>query len=333
MSAEKTIRWLHILDVLTANSQGLSIGELHQRLNDSGDYVQPVDLRTVQRDIKEMDGSGAVRFTNPPTDGTATRWALQSGMWGRTLSPMGASTLKLILRYMTGLLPPAAMATLKAQEDQADRLLALGRATESGVRPWEQKLRVIPGGHTLVPPTFSDDILRIVYEALASERKIRATYRRPGTDEHTVREYSVLALIVRPPKYQLLVCTDRDPYILNVHRISEVDLLAEGTDWPDGFDLDMWLASGNANIRVADEDRVVLRTTRAMADLWRETPLGEGQEITGAEDEPQLSVTLVQTDALRRYLLGLGEQVTVLEPESLQQWMNEQVNELSRRYR
>lgn len=332
MSAEKTIRWLHILDLLTANSQGLSTSELHQRLNDSGDYVQPVDLRTVQRDIKEMDGSGTVRFTNPSTDGPATRWALQSGMWGRSLSPMGASTLKLILRYMKGLLPPSALASLKAQEEQADRLLALRSATEHHTRPWDQKLRVIPGGHTLLAPSLPDEVLQVVYEALASERKIRAIYRRPGIDESSTREYSVLALIVRPPKYQLLVCTGRDPYVLNIHRISHAELLAADTDWPEHFNLDTWLQSGAANIRVAGEERVVIRTTAAMADHWRETPLGEGQQIVEAGQDVEVSVPLVQTDALRRYLLGLGDQVTVLEPESLRDWMRAQVLKLSTSY-
>jgi predicted DNA-binding transcriptional regulator YafY len=333
MSAEKTIRWLHILDLLTANSQGLTTSELHQRLNDSGDYVQAVDLRTVQRDIKEMDGSGTVRFTNPSGDGPATRWALQSGMWGRSLSPMGASTLKLILRYMKGLLPPSALASLKAQEEQADRLLALRSATEQHTRPWDQKLRVIPGGHTLLAPSLPDEILQVVYEALASERKITATYRRPGIDESSTREYSVLALIVRPPKYQLLVCTGKDPYVLNIHRIGHAELLDAGTDWPENFSLDTWLQSGAANIRVADEERMVIRTTAAMADHWRETPLGEGQQITEADNCHEVSVSLVQTDALRRYLLGLGDQVTVLAPETLRHWMATQITALSRFYK
>lgn len=333
MSAEKTIRWLHILDVLAANRHGLTTNELHRRLTDGvAGAVQPVDLRTVQRDIQEMDSSGVVRFFNPESDGKSQRWALRDLGWGRVMTPLSASTLKLVLRHMKGLLPPTVLATLQAQEEQADRLLALGRATEPGIRPWEQKLRVIPGGHALQAPTLSDDVLRTVYEALASERKISASYRRPGTDTVSVREYSVLALIVRPPKYQLLVRTDRDPYLLNIHRIGRAELLDVATAWPDDFDLDGWLETGEADIALSTAERLVITTTHAMADHWQETPLGEGQAITKGANIAEVSVNLVITDALRRYLLGLGDQVIILAPLYLRAWLGEQARSLAEAY-
>lgn len=128
------------------------------------------------------------------------------------------------------------------------------------------------------------------------------------------------------------MCTGKDPYVLNIHRISHAELLDAGTDWPENFNLDTWLQSGAANIRVADEERVVIRTTAAMADHWYETPLGEGQQIAETGDCHEVSVSLVQTDALRRYLLGLGDQVTVLAPETLRHWMATQITEMCRRY-
>lgn len=332
VAAEKTIRWLHIIDILTANRQGLTVREIHGQLRDVGDRTRPVELRTVQRDIQEMGDSDVIRFWNPPSDGNAERWALQSMPWGRSLSPMAASTLKLVLSYMAGLLPPAALAILKAVEEQADDVLALRRPSSDGLRLWNQKVRLLPGGHNLQPPGFAPDVLKTVYESLANERQLRASYRRPGTEAITTRDYSVLALIVRPPKYQLLVRTDKDPYILSIHRITDCELLDAGTRWPDDFDIDTWLSSGKADIAVQDTQRLRLKTTPELADHWRETPLGHGQTITTGPHGPEVVVDLVQTEALWRYLLGLGDQVTVLEPAILIDWMRDQCSTLATRY-
>lgn len=335
MSSAKTLRWLHIIDLLASNRRGLTAPELHSRLKEDCDRYATIDLRTVQRDLADMDASGVIRFITLPSEGKAQRWALQGdGFWNRALSPHSASTLKLVLRHMKGLLPPSAYATLQAQEHQADQMLAFSQAAEHGRRPWEQKLRVLPAGHNLQAPNLSEPVLAAIYDALVQERQLRASYRRPASESVSTRDYNVLALLVRAPKYQLLVSTDRDPYVLNVHRILGAQLLDTPTRWPNNFDVDVWVATGAADTRIGldEPQQLHLHTTLALADHWRETPLAEAQQIIEVDGFAELTANLILTDALRRYLLGLGDQVTILAPEVLREWMAAQAQSLAEQY-
>jgi predicted DNA-binding transcriptional regulator YafY len=321
MSAEKTLRWLHLIELLQGHPGGLSVAQIHSRLRRDA-TVRPCTRRTIERDLEEMGRSGVIGLHNPGSDGEPTRWALRGNALGPgTLSPQGAATLKLALRYLGQLLPPSAVASLRHQEQQADRVLKLREITDPGRRPWTDKARLVPSGHPLVPPRIPDGVLEAAYEALASERRIRATYRKPGADRPSTRVYSVLGLIVRPPKIQLVVRTTQDPFVLNLHRIGRIDVLDERTDWPPDFDLDIWLATGQVDTWVGDVAEVVIETTLAMADHWRETPLAAEQRIAIDGDRAIVTARLRQTGALRGYLLGLGRQVRVLAPDSLRDWI------------
>jgi predicted DNA-binding transcriptional regulator YafY len=321
MSAEKTLRWLHLIDLMQGHPAGLTVAQLHSRLKRDG-TVRACTRRTVERDLDEMGRSGVIGLHNPGPADEPTRWALRgAGLGAGALSPQGASTLKMALRHLAQLLPPSAVASLRQQEQQADKVLRLQELANPGVRPWTDKARLVPSGHPLLPPRIADGVLESAYEALASERRIRATYRKPGAARPSTRVYSVLGLVVRPPKIQLVVRTSRDPFILNLHRIGEIEVLDERADWPPGFDLDAWLASGEVDTLVGDAAEIVLETGIAMADHWRETPLGPGQRIAIDGDRAVVSVRLRLTGALRGYLLGLGRQVRVLAPEGLRDWI------------
>lgn len=332
MSAEKTLRWLHLFDILAAHPGGLSVGHLHSRLRQD-DAVKTCTRRTVERDLEEMSVSGVIGLYNPDPAAQPVTWALQANaLGGRTMSPHGAATLKMVLRYLEGVLPPAMLDSLRQQETQADRVLALRDASEPGKRPWTAKVRMLPDGHRLLPPHIPTTLLATAHAALASERQVRASYRKPGSAEASVRDYSVLGLVIRPPKYQLVVRTDRDPYLLNLHRIGNIALLDTATAWPEDFDLDAWLASGAADIRLGDRFETIIDTTIPLAEYWRETPLGADQHIEICEDGARVTVPLLQTESMRRYLLGLGNQLTVVAPASLREWLRAESAALASRY-
>jgi len=100
-----------------------------------------------------------------------------------------------------------------------------------------------------------------------------------------------------------------------------IDVLDERTDWPPDFDLDTWLATGQVDTWVGDVAEVVIETTLAMADHWRDTPLAAEQRIAIDGDRALVTARLRQTGALRGYLLGLGRQVRVLAPDNLRDWI------------
>jgi predicted DNA-binding transcriptional regulator YafY len=334
MSASKTRRWLALLDLLPSSGTGFTVERILEKL-EQFEMIEGRHRRTIQRDLAEMESSGLVHFENgiDPSSGQQT-WRLERNAFGQTrLTPLNASILKLSLEHLRGLLPPVAFEALKASQEVAERVLRMQRVEEPGVRPWGDKLRVIPAGPPLGRPQVQDDVVREVYEALARDRRFRATYRKPGAPPST-RTYHPLALIVRPPKFQVLVHSGRDPYILNLHRIEDAECLDERIDVPADWSLDQWLELRKIDVRVGDKVRLELRTTRELADHWSDTPLGEAQEIEPAEGGAHaiLRAQVLETDSLRRYLLSLGDQIEVLEPASIRDWLHQQASAIAVRH-
>ena len=333
MSASKTRRWLALLDLLPTGGSGYTVDRILEELSQF-EMIEGRHRRTIQRDLQEMESSGLVHFdvgTDPET-GQPT-WRLERNHLGQTrLTPLQAQILKLSLVHLRGLLPPLAYDALRASEELADRVLGRQVVNEPGVRRWADKLRIVPAGHALGPAVVRDEVSRAVYEALAMDRQFRATYRKPGAPPST-RIYHPLALIVRPPKFQILVHTGRDPYILNLHRIESAERLDDRVELPLGWNLDQWLALKKIDVRVGDTARLILRTTPALADHWDDTPIGADQAIELKEGDvvATVSADVVETDSLRRYLLSLGDQIEVLEPPSIRDWILGQASVLAAR--
>lgn len=329
MAAEKTIRWLALLDLLPRQGQPYTIERI-QRCLAEFEMVKPCGERTLRRDLDELADSGLVDIEcleDPETGEPA--WRLQRGFHGRArLTPLAAATMKLALEHMRGLLPPLAWAELQRINQQAEKVLRFASAEGPAVRPWHGKLRVLPSGHPLGVPHIPDEVVREVYRALASDLQFEGGYRRPAQPP-SERRYHPLALIARPPKFQLVVHSGRDPYVLNLHRLRWARCLDERISEPLGWDLDAWLREKKIDTRVGGRERLVLHTTPELADHWTEMPLGEAQtvtEIAGQRCTPEftrrLEATVIVTDALRRYLLGLSDQLRVLEPATLADWLH-----------
>ncbi len=92
MSAEKTLRWLHLFDLLAAHPGGLSVRQLHSGLGQN-DAMKACARRSFGRDLEEMSLSGVIGLCNPDPNVLPPGWALQpNALGGRTLSAHGDAT-------------------------------------------------------------------------------------------------------------------------------------------------------------------------------------------------------------------------------------------------
>ena len=334
MAAKKTVRWINLVKVLRGAISGLTTRDILKRLAELPDVV-PVDIRTVQRDLIELDESGIVALEKHVQDNREL-WRLDSTFAGfsgsRFMTGSTALTLKMVLDHAQVLLPFGARQELRAQADRVDR--ALRNEGASGITPWSKKVRVLPAGHQLAVPTIDERLVEEVYRSLALETKLRARYLKPGSTEATERDYSPLALVYRAPRLQLIVSTDpaRLPFVLAMHRIQEARALDSPIERPADFDLDQYIADGRLDIRVGEPIRLRLRCTQELADHWRTAALGSDQAFNEELGQPVLEVNCQHTKALRAYLLGLGAQVEVLAPTELVQWMGEEVARIAANY-
>ncbi|EQD58070.1 transcriptional regulator-like protein, partial [mine drainage metagenome] len=162
------------------------------------------------------------------------------------------------------------------------------------------------------------------------------TYRRPGADESSTRDYSPIALIARPPAFHLLVslAPDWDPFVLALHRIQKVQALDARAQPPVDFELDAYLAGDDLNALVDDDKaiRLELKCHRALADHWRDAELGREQTITADGESARIAVSVHDTQALRAYLLGFATQIEVLAPAVLRRWFRMETAALAARY-
>ena len=338
MSAQKTYRWLSLIDLLPAHGDGLTVREITTRLHGI-DGLRQIHLRTVQRDLEELAASGIIQLLQGVNAAGLPTWRVDPNSHGllgngRHMDLSTAVTLDLVLRYMRGLLPPTAYEMLRGQSERAKQTLQLRR--EPGRRPWSDKIRVVPAGFTYQAPRIAPAVLKAVYSALASENQLRITYRRPGADETSTRDYSPIALIARPPAFHLLVslAPERDPFVLAMHRIQKVQSLDARAQPPMGFDLDAYLSAGEINALVDDEKviRLELKCHKALADHWRDAVLGREQTITTEGESARIAVSVHDTQALRAYLLGFATQIEVLAPATLRRWFKTETAALAARY-
>lgn len=334
MSAEKTRRWLALMECLPSEPPGYTVDRLCQRLAEV-DGIEGRHRRTVQRDLVEMENSGLFDLErgSDPSSG-ADVWYMARGPFGHSrITPLSATTLKLSIEHLRGVLPPAAYDSLLEYREIADRVLARRNIGEPGTRRWEDKVRIVPPGYATRPPAVDESILNEVYGALAADRRLRATYERPD-GQLSEREYHPLALIVRPPKFQLLVHSGKGPYVLNIHRIRKAERLDLRVWVPDGWDLDAWLREGHHDVLVGDRCQLNICCDVGLALYFRDNPLADDQVIGAADQDAAVEVqaTVVDTMALRRFLLSLGDQLQVRKPTVIRDWLSTEVNRMAQRY-
>jgi predicted DNA-binding transcriptional regulator YafY len=174
----------------------------------------------------------------------------------------------------------------------------------------------------LLPPTYNETAVRVVYDALLAGKRFTAHYRSRAqdTDEIKVCDVNPLGLVARG-NLLYLVCTlwdYQDLRQLALHRI----ITAEATDtavaqFPD-FDLDRYIAEGEFQYPVGPTIQLKARFTREAAAHLYETPLSTDQTIEPAgADHVLVTASVRNTAQLDWWLRGFGDAVTVVHTSAL----------------
>lgn len=319
MAARKTIRWFNLVAALRGAVDGLATTEVHRRLQEMPG-VDPVDVRTIQRDLAELADSGIVALEREDRDGRSV-WCLDRRFLGinedRTMTGVVALTLTMAMEHALILLPLEAQAFLQGQSARIER--ALQREGAGGRTPWADKVRVAPVGIYDERPEVDPAVVETVYRCLAAERRMIAVLPMLGRTGFTRDEVSPLGLVHRHPSL-LLVCwvhERRAVEAIPLERLLEAIALDDSIERPEGFNLDEFLWSGGIEDNRSTPMRVQLQCSRRLADIWRHTPLGCDQVISGPKGEPLIEATCEDNYLFLGYLISLGPEVTVIGPKAL----------------
>lgn len=278
-----------------------------------------VDLRTVQRDLKElMEVFPITAKQGKPISWRWDRDAMSFDIPG--MDRTGALTLKMASEFMSRLLPKNCLDSLAPNLRRANAILdGLGGKSYSS---WPDKVRVVPRTQPLLPPDVDADILEAVYEALFRDRRFKAMYLKKGTVDPV--EYTVNPLgLVAADSVLYLVATlwnYDDIKLLAVHRFRAVEMMHKASRKPKGFKLDDYLESGALGFPLPGEKTIKLKALfdKYVAAHLYESPLSQNQTITDQEDgKVLLKAEVLDTHQLRWWLLSFGEYVEVVSPRSL----------------
>lgn len=321
--------WL-LLNMIPRQPRTTHCGVLRARLSAKGYETTP---RTVQRDLEKLS------YIFPLTCDDAAKpyrwsWMADAPLFELPgIDPPAALAFRLVEQYLTPLLPRAAIQGIAPYLLNAGKVL--DHISENRLRSWPQKIHVVPRGQPLRAPEIGAEVLEKVGEALLTECRLRASYRKKG--ETVGREYEVSPLgLIFQDRLVYLVGTlwdYDDPVLLPLHRFTALALIRKGITVPEGFDLREY---AERELRFPEGEKPlklqVLFAAEAAAHL-AETPLTDDQRLTARPDgQVLLRGTVADTAQLRWWLLGFGDQVEVLGPKSLREEFRTISVSLAKRY-
>ena len=293
--------------------------ELHARLSDLG---YDVDLRSVQRDLKELQKSFPLEH-NDIGRPHGWRWSAEAAGGIAAMSTPEALSLVLVQQHLQAALPANMLEGFESLFRRARQRLERG-GPKSGPRQWPEKIRAIPPGLPSVLPKVDPQIQAAVADALLADRQMDVVYA-PGAQD-VPKRYTLhpLGLILRGGRNYLAASFGgNDPIrLFAMHRFVSVEVTLKPINVDPSINLDAAIESGQAQFGtialMAKPLKLIIACTEAMTRLLLESPLGADQSSRGREDgRTEFTVHLPDSWELRWWLISRGTDVEVLKPTEL----------------
>jgi len=279
-----------------------------------------VNLRTIQRDLKSLSVIFPL-ISDERDKPFGWSWAGHDVFDIPGMDPPTALTFSLVEQFLEPVLPRSGLDHLRPHFSQARHVLKdvanprLGR--------WLDKVRLLSRNLKLIPAEVDVEALDTVYEALLTDKRFSAVYRRRGED--TAQEYEVNPLgLVFFDEVIYLVCTlwdYGDIKQLALHRFQAVSLSEKRRTKPKGFNLDDYIQSGEFDYLVTTKKiKLDMLMDKTAAEKLFETPLSEEQTLREqADGRMRVKAAVDDTEQLRWWLQGYGAQVEIIGPKKLRQ--------------
>lgn len=294
-------------------------GELRDQLADRG---FDVDLRSVQRDLKDLQKSFPVDH-NDKGRPHGWRWSAEAAGGIASMSTPEALMLVLVQQHPQAALPATLLDGFEPLFARArQRLDRLG--PRAGAPRWPDKVRAVPPGLLTVTPPVDALVQRALADALLADRQIDATYT-PGA-HGAARRYRLhpLGLILRGSATYLAATTGgaAAPRLYALHRFKQVELRLESVAVAPGINLASAIKAGRGQFGTADAGApriaLVLACVPVAARLLAESPLDLAQTQQPRDDgRTEVHAKVADCWELRWWLLGRGADVEVLAPAAL----------------
>lgn len=317
---DKLLRMLTLLEQIPRAPYKRTPRELRAALAAIG---YETEVRSVQRDLHLLSRQFPLEADQRSKP---FGWHWSASAHAHTLprmNPAEALGYRLLSQYLDKLLPQPVLASLKPQMEAAERVLET--LPGGGFKDWANKVRILAPGQALLPPTIESAALAKLYEALLTNRRIRAHYRKVAERQPWLyKELSPLALVLRGQVIYFLctVADYADVLQFAAHRFRKVEILSRPVNRPPGFDLNRYIEENGFDFASGKTIHLKLRVRQFLAVILEETPLSKDQTIKATDDDwSSLAATVADTEQLRWWLLSFGRNAVVMRPLSLRKDM------------
>lgn len=297
-----------------------------------------VDVRSVQRDLKELQDSFPLEH-NDMGRPHGWRWSAEAAGGIASMGAAEALLLVLVQRHLQEALPASMLEGFEPLFDRArQRLDRLG--PRAGATRWPDKVVAVPPGLKTIAPRCDPVIQKALAEALLADRQIDVAYAPAGRGRAKLYRLHPVGLVLRGHVTYLAATTggDGEPLLFAVHRFKSVDTRREPASLPQGLTLGTALIAGRDQFRShrqgAEHFLMELHCNPDLAALLEETPLGVGQVVEPTSQGAQrLTVTMQDSWELRWWLQGRAAQVEVISPDWLRHEIAEELQKAAAQYR
>lgn len=314
----------------------ISTERLQEKLSTAGFEV---DLRTVQRNLKDLVESGEFGLASEKKGRDSARWYYLGGA-PITIFPSMDDHTALAFRmadaFLKSLMPSETVKALRPFVEEAGRHLSKRRQAAAG--KWQDKIHVFPQGMRRQAPSIRPEVRETVYRALLEDKPLRLLHLSRGKHEASEFVISPLGLVIRDYLIYLYGLTREKKQVLSfaLNRTQSAEILEDAVfEKPAGFILAEHEHLVSMPIKGSPRLDLKLRIGSNAAYSLRECPLASRQTLIDDPNNPGggiLSAMVPNTVELRQWIRSLGPNAEVLEPTFLRHEMAEEIATLARRY-
>lgn len=304
------LRHWAMLRLIPRHPRRIDSGRIRDELERQG-YT--ITLRSIQRDLNKL--SAVLPLCSDQSKPQGWWWEADADLLEIPgLDPQAALVFKMAEQHLKQVLPASTLDALRPWFRAANGVLD---ALPDGIGGWMGKVRILPNGPPLIPPSINQDVQSAIYHALFENRRLALSYRPRGAEIAKAYEINPMAVVQRGHLIYI-VCTLWDysnPMLMLMHRVESAVVMDTPATCPEGFDVDEYIAEGELGYRVGPP--ILLRTVLdpSLEQVFSETRLAEDQALERINDGKILiSATVQDTKELRAWLRSFGRLVSVLQP-------------------
>lgn len=305
-----------IVQTLCAHPSGMTVKEIHQALIDKG--LPRRSDRTVYSDLRHLSAETHSIEVEKIGKADRYRWIARRPAWAVEIDDRERVLLMLAQQHLSDLLPKEVRDLIRSKLDAPSGGHLSGEASKR-LLSWPDKVAALPLLPKLLPPKLSSAVLSSISTALLHDKVINVTYRNLQGRMLADRPVMPLALVQQAERL-FLVCRfqgHEDTRHLAVHRIKEAVLTPHGFDRPE-FSLEAYLKQGHFGFGNGERITLKVNVQRHLAELLKETPLSDDQEVQELEDGTSLvSATVIRGEQIRWWLRMHGDAIKLVQPEGL----------------